>query len=41
MRGALVEPGRWMIEGVKRSDQAEGFAVLPKRWIVARTLHGS
>ena len=26
------------IEIVKRSDQAKGFAVLPKRWIVERTI---
>jgi transposase len=26
------------VEIVKRSDQAKGFLVLPKRWIVERTL---
>ena len=26
------------VEIVKRSDQAKGFAVLPKRWIVERSL---
>ena len=26
------------IEIVKRSDQAKGFTVLPKRWIVERTI---
>ena len=26
------------IEIVKRSDQAKGFLVLPKRWVVERTL---
>ncbi len=26
------------IETVRRSDQAKGFVVLPKRWIVERTL---
>jgi putative transposase len=26
------------IEIVKRSDQTKGFAVLPKRWLVERTL---
>jgi len=25
------------VEIVKRSDQAEGFKVLPKRWVVERT----
>ena len=29
------------IEIVKRSDQAKGFVVLPKRWIVERTFAGS
>jgi len=28
----------WQLDIVKRSDQAKGFAVLPKRWIVERTL---
>lgn len=29
------------VEIVKRSDKANGFAVLPKRWIVERTMLGS
>ena len=29
---------RVRVEIVKRSDQAKGFAVLPKRWIVERTI---
>ena len=29
---------RLEVEIVKRSDQVKGFAVLPKRWIVERTL---
>jgi transposase len=37
LRGALAELGRWTIEIVKRSDRAEGFVVLPKRWIVERS----
>ena len=27
----------WKLEIVKRSDQAKGFTVFPKRWIVERT----
>ncbi len=27
----------WRLEIVKRTDDAEGFVVLPKRWIVERT----
>ena len=29
--------GRWTLQIVKRSEDAVGFAVLPKRWIVERT----
>jgi transposase len=36
--GHLRETGTWCLEIVKRSDTAEGFEVLPKRWIVERTL---
>ncbi len=39
--GQLIEwvktLGGWTLETVKRSDAAEGFVVLPKRWIVERT----
>jgi putative transposase len=28
----------WVLEIVKRSDDVSGFVVLPKRWIVERTL---
>ena len=34
---ALAELGRWTIEIVKRPSTAEGFVVLPKRWVVERT----
>ena len=35
---AVAALGAWQIEIVKRSDQAQGFVPLPKRWIVERTL---
>ena len=35
MRQAMA---RIQVEIVKRSDQAKGFTVLPKRWIVERTI---
>jgi putative transposase len=28
----------WLAEIVKRSDDAEGFVILPRRWVVERTL---
>jgi transposase len=34
---ALARHGKWQIEIVKRSDQAIGFHVLPRRWVVERT----
>lgn len=41
-RGPLIEWVRvvcsWVLEIVKPSDQAKGFEVLPKRWIVERSL---
>jgi len=27
----------WLLEIVKRSDKAEGFQVIPRRWVVERT----
>jgi transposase len=30
--------GQINVEIIKRSDQAKGFVVLPKRWVVERTL---
>ncbi len=34
---ALTKIGDWTIEIVKRSDTAEGFEVIPRRWVVERT----
>ncbi|QCO06125.1 IS4/IS5 family transposase (plasmid) [Azospirillum argentinense] len=34
----VSDAGDWRLEIVKRSDQAKGFVVLPKRWLVERTL---
>lgn len=30
--------GKWTVEIVKRSDAAKGFVVLPRRWVVERSL---
>lgn len=38
LKKALAEVGEWTIEIVKRSDVAQGFVVLPRRWVVERTL---
>jgi transposase len=35
---AVAKIGAWDLEIVKRSDTTKGFVVLPKRWIVERTL---
>jgi transposase len=37
-RGANKAIAKLNIEIVKRADQAKGFVVLPKRWIVERTI---
>ena len=34
---ALMGQGHWTIEVIKRPDTAEGFVVLPRRWVVERT----
>jgi transposase len=33
----VARTGAWKLEIVKRNDAAQGFEVLPKRWIVERT----
>ena len=38
VRAAAARAGTWKIEIIKRSDIAKGFVVLPKRWVVERTL---
>ena len=38
LRDALKQIARWTVQIVKRSDTAEGFEVLPRRWVVERTL---
>ena len=35
---SLVPLGNWTIDIVKRSDIAKGFVLLPRRWVVERTL---
>ena len=35
--GWAFQFGRWVLEIVKRSEAATGFAVLPHRWVVERT----
>jgi transposase len=37
MRQALTKIGTWKLEIIKRSDIAQGFQVLPRRWVVERT----
>lgn len=38
LRSALQAFGEWKTEIVKRSDTAKGFVLLPRRWVVERTL---
>jgi transposase len=37
LRDALEGAGNWTIQIVKRSDNADGFEVIPRRWVVERT----
>ena len=38
LKDALKDHGDWTIEIIKRSDSAKGFVLLPRRWVVERTL---
>jgi transposase len=38
LKGELEKVGDWEIEIVKRSDTAKGFVLLPRRWVVERTI---
>ena len=38
LRHAVAKLGQWTIEIIRRSDQVAGFEVLPRRWVVERTL---
>ena len=38
LRDALAKFGNWTIEIVKRTADAAGFQLLPRRWVVERTL---
>ena len=38
LKRALAKLGGWTMEIVKRSDAAKGFVLLPRRWVVERTL---
>jgi transposase len=33
-----VPMGRWTLQIIHRSDAAKGFKLLPRRWVVERTL---
>jgi transposase len=38
LRDAMATLGQWSFEIIKRSDTARGFELLPRRWVVERTL---
>ena len=35
---ALIGKGDWTLEIIKRSDTAQGFELLPRRWVVERSI---
>tara|TARA_R110002124_G_C8790861_1_gene501600 strand:+ start:80 stop:904 length:825 start_codon:yes stop_codon:yes gene_type:complete len=37
LRTALSKIGEWNLEIIRRSDKADGFIILPRRWVVERT----
>ncbi len=37
LKGALAKLGTWTLEIIKRSDRAQGFVLLPRRWVVERS----
>ena len=37
LRGRLEKMGCWTMQIVKRTDKAEGFKLIPRRWVVERT----
>jgi transposase len=38
LTAALATMGKWTIEIVRRPDASSGFVLLPRRWVVERTL---
>lgn len=38
LNGALKKFGRWTVQIVKRSDTVQGFEIIPRRWVIERTL---